>query len=113
MAVDVVITDIPAPTWVHVVTVAERRCQCTGACGRDHSRRGRHADGDGQCPVGSERITRDRLVAAPADPAIPAARAYRVPVEGLQAWCGPCLDRARRLATAPRRGPASTDPSLF
>jgi hypothetical protein len=113
MAVDVVITDVPAPVWVRVVTVAGRRCQCTGACGRDHSRRGRHTDGDGQCPVGSERITRGRLVAAPADPSVPAARAYRTPAEDLQAWCGPCLDRARRLAGAARRRPAQADLSLF
>ena len=98
------IADVPAPTWVHVVTVAGRRCECTGACGRDHSRR----DGDGRCPTGSERITRDRLVAAPTDPSVPTARAYRVPVEDLQAWCPGCLVRARRLAATTRQpGPAS------
>jgi hypothetical protein len=104
-----VIADVPAPTWVHVVTVAGRRCQCTGVCGRDHS----HNHGDGRCPTGSEHITRGRLVAAPADPAVPPARAYRVPAEDLRAWCTGCLDRARRLATTPRRTPCPTDLPLF
>jgi hypothetical protein len=101
--------DIPAPTYVHVVTAAGRRCECTGSCGRDHTAR----HGDGRCPVGAGLRAGARLVAAPTDPAVPAHQAYRVPVEGLSAWCGPCLDRARRLAAASRPVTPTDIPSLF
>lgn len=101
---------VPTPAWVHAVTVAGHRCQCTGSCGRDHSRN----HGDGRCQVGGDLVSAARLYAAPTDPAVPAAQAFRVPVEGLSAWCGPCLDRARRLATARRPvTPADVPESLF
>jgi hypothetical protein len=84
---------VPAPTWVHVVTVAGRRCECAGACGRAHKGTG------GRCV--SEHGRARPLYAAPRDPGVPAGSAWRLPVEELAAWCGPCLDAARRRATLP------------
>lgn len=83
---------IPTPIWVHVVTVAGRRCECAGACGRKHKDGGRCASEFGQARP---------LFAAPRDPAVPAESAWRAPVEALAAWCGPCLDAARRRAVLP------------
>jgi hypothetical protein len=84
---------VSTPTWVHVVTVAGRRCECGGACGR------RHKDSAGRCA--SEHGQARPLYAAPRDPAVPAESAWRAPVEALAAWCGPCLDAARRRAVLP------------
>ena len=93
------------PTWVHVVTLAGRTCECTGVCGRSHAAAG------GRCDRGHRHLVRDQLVVAPADPGVPPARAWRTPVEELAAWCGPCLDQARRQArTAPI--PEQTTPLL-
>jgi len=99
--VGVVSPDIPTPVLVQVIAASGHRCQCVGACGRDHS--------TGRCIHRHVLRHGGRLVAAPADPAVPAHRAYRTPVEALAAWCGPCLDRARRRAAA---RPANT-PTLF
>ena len=97
---------LPTSTWVHVVTVAGHRCECGGVCGRTHEKT------EGRCDRGRDRAVSDRLYAAPTDPQVPAAQAFRVPVEDLSAWCGGCLDRSRRLAAA--RRPQPTDvPSLF
>ncbi len=90
---------LATPTWVLVVTVAGRRCECAGACGRAH------AEGAGRCARGMGGGVVHRLFAAPRDPGVPAVSAWRVPVEDLAAWCATCLDAARRAAartTAPR-----------
>jgi hypothetical protein len=107
VAVDVVTPIVPTPLHVAVITAARLRCQCEGACGSPHKA------GGGRCDRGHDRAVSDRLIAAPADPSVPAARAYRVPAEDLRAWCTGCLDRARRLATAPRHQPAQADLPLF
>jgi hypothetical protein len=83
---------VAAPVFVQVVTEAGRRCECTGACGRVHR------TPEGRC--GTEQGLQ-RLFVAPRDPAVPAEAAWRAPVEGLAAWCGPCLDAARRAAVLP------------
>lgn len=75
---------------VEVVTRAGLRCQCSGACGR------KHRDSGGRCA--SEHGTARPLFAAPSDPAVPEHTAWQVPVTELAAWCGPCLDAARRQA---------------
>lgn len=83
--------------WRTVIAAAAGRCACAGACGRSHAApkkaRTKGIPTDGRCrvetPIG-------RLFAAPADPSVPAEQAYRVPVEALTAWCGMCLDGARR-----------------
>lgn len=84
---------VSTPTWVHVVTVAGRRCECAGACGRAHR------DAAGRCASVHGRVR--PLFAAPRDPAVPAGSAWRAPVEALAAWCGPCLDSAGRRAVLP------------
>ena len=96
------------PTLVHVVTASGRRCECTGVCGRSHAAAG------GRCDRGHQHgLVPDRLYAAPRDPSVPAHQACWVPVESLAAWCGPCLDRARRLAVARSPQPADMPDSLF
>jgi len=85
------------PLWRTVIAAAAGRCTCTGACGRSHaaSKKARAAGiaSDGRCRVEAPAA---RLFAAPVDMSVPAEQAYRVPVEALTAWCGPCLDVARR-----------------
>lgn len=97
---------VSTPAFVQVVTLAGRRCQCGGVCGREHR------DGAGRCTRGHEKAIQDRLYAAPADPTVPAHQAYRVPLGALSAWCGPCLDAARRRARQPI-DPATVPDSLF
>jgi hypothetical protein len=90
-------------TWQTVISAAGRRCTCSGACRRSHARTG------GCCAAEAPRV---RLYAAPADPSIPATRADRVAVADLSAWCGPCLDAARRRHTPPPAPEPETD-ALF
>jgi hypothetical protein len=85
------------PTWARAVEAAGHACQCDGRCGRSHARDG------GRCPRGTHSPTPARLFVAPADPGVPPERAHTVPADQLMAWCGPCLDGARRHAAAHRR----------
>jgi hypothetical protein len=96
---------LPTPTYVEVITRADRTCQCVGACGR------RHPAEYGRCTRGHARTLRDKLYAAPADPSTPEREAWRVAVEDLTAWCRPCLDGAQRRAKkAAATGPADVPP---
>ena len=79
-------------TWRRVVAQAVGRCQCEGACGR------RHAKSQGRCTAGLAAVPAARLFVAASDPYVDPERAWRLPVEQLSAWCGPCLDGARRAA---------------
>ena len=78
--------------WRTVIAAAAGRCACTGGCGRSHAGT-KKARTDGRCPV---ETPTGRLFAAPADASVPADQAYKIPVEALTAWCGTCLDGARR-----------------
>jgi hypothetical protein len=98
-----------------VVDRAEGRCECTGQCGRRHQdaprvSAARRSSAPRRC--GNGRVNGRRLVAAPADPAVPAYAAARVPFEQLAAWCGGCLDDARRAAARPA-APAEPLDGLF
>lgn len=90
--------------WQAVTRAGGGRCTCTGPCGRTHTRT------EGRCGTTTPG---GRLYAAPADPNVPAAQAHRVPVTDLSAWCGPCLDGARRHTTAPPPTPADDGGALF
>ncbi|WP_099907870.1 hypothetical protein [Streptomyces sp. TLI_171] len=95
--------------WQAVMTAADDRCQCSGACGKSHAK-----DGD-RCPRedGSHRTHgggRVRLLAAPADPAdlaLPDHRAAALPPARLAAWCPTCHHAAR---TAARKSAAAAQP---
>jgi hypothetical protein len=111
---------VSAPTpagsiYVQVITAAGGTCECAGVCGRDHrSGGGRCARGHAAAGVLGESVDlMTRLYAAPADPSVPAHQAYRVPIEDLTAWCGPCLDGAQRLAKAAATTDPASVPSLF
>lgn len=83
---------VPDPVWVQVVTNADGQCQCeTRKCHTPAAR--------DRCKATSPGV---RLVAAPADPLVPEWAAWRVPVEGLSAWCPSCLAAARRRGEAAR-----------
>lgn len=99
---------VPIPTLVQVVTDADGRCECTGACGRPH-----RSDPRGRCARLHLRERGSCLVAAPRDPAVPAHRAWRVPTRDLAAWCQPCLDGARRRARHHTDPTAGGLPALF
>jgi len=79
--------------WRSVVADAGERCSCTGPCGNSHRRT------DGRCPRTLSVTV--RLYVAPADPSVPVSEAHRTPVGEMAAWCGGCLDDARRRNVSP------------
>ncbi|MFF5790364.1 hypothetical protein ACFY8P_36005 [Streptomyces sp. NPDC012693] len=92
-------TVIPLGTprvWAVVMSAADHRCQCTGACGSKHSKSGL------QCDATTERRA---LLAAPADLLLTPIAAAAVPVEQLLAWCPACHSKAiaRQRADARER----------
>ncbi|GAA2317528.1 hypothetical protein GCM10010234_74540 [Streptomyces hawaiiensis] len=67
--------------WQAVMEPAEYRCQCSGACGSQHTKTGRRC----------HRTTGGhRLLIAPADLLLSPAAAAAVPAEQLLAWCPDC-----------------------
>ena len=103
---------VATTTWVQVVTTAGRRCECTGTCGRKHTTgKDRRPTVGGRCATNAYEAPVARLYAAPADPAVPAGEAWRLAPSDLAAWCGPCLDGARRKHKRPA-APEATD-ALF
>lgn len=104
---------VGARLWRAVVGAAGGRCECTGTCGKAH------AKGDDRCPAEhgkylSKRHGPVRLVAAPSDPTTPMPSAAELPANALRAWCGNCLDTARRnAARAARSVPDPGQGELF
>jgi hypothetical protein len=90
--------------WQAVTRAAGSRCVCAGVCGRSHTRT------EGRCASTTPAV---RLYAAPTDPSIPTSAAHRVPIEALSAWCGPCLDGARRRHPAAPTLPPPAPDALF
>lgn len=81
---------IGAPAvWEPIMNRSGGQCECTGSCGRSHSksefRCDRHHDRGGV-----------RLVVAPHDLTLPLERAVGLPVGELRAWCPDCHRLARR-----------------
>ncbi|NLU68477.1 hypothetical protein [Streptomyces sp. HNM0574] len=98
-----------ARQWRRVMRVAGYRCQCTGACGADHTQ------GGGRCSREHDRPAdkgpqRNRLLAAPADPTLSPTLAARAE---LRAWCGPCHATACRTARRARNEPDPAQGALF
>ena len=71
------------PLLVQVVTAADGQCECTRPGCHGRSARCEH------------RTPQVRLIAAPRDVAVAPHAAWRVPVEGLAAWCERCYTHAR------------------
>jgi hypothetical protein len=92
--------------WDAVMNRSESRCECTGACGRPHTRTG------SRCARQHDR-GKVRLIVAPADLALPLTEAAHVPVTGLRAWCPDChrLARRRRAQDAVQRAQHGNDPA--
>ena len=85
-----------APSWLELpdtvdarIAAAQRRCECTGGCGRPHRKRP-----DGRCHV--ETTTTHPLVLAPAQAGTPWAEAARLAPAELTVWCPGCLAAAER-----------------
>jgi len=88
------------------------RCECTGACGRTHSRTefrcDRHHDRGGV-----------RLLVAPADLTLSPERATHTPLADLRVWCPDCHRLTRRRQTeaarerARQESAADEAPTLF
>lgn len=79
--------------WAPVVQAAGGRCQCTGSCGRTHSKTQFRCDREHD-QAGT------RLLVAPVDLALPATQAARLPHADLRAWCPDCHQLARRRQVA-------------
>lgn len=82
-----------ANTWQAVMDAADYQCQCTGSCGSQHASTGHRCD----------RVhdqAGERLAAAPADLALSAVDAARLPAADLRAWCDGCRRKAARRQRA-------------
>lgn len=73
--------------WQAVMKTAGDQCQCTGACGSQHSKTGLRC---------SKVTSHSRLIVAPVDLTLPPAAAAAVPAEQLRAWCSGCHAGAQR-----------------
>jgi hypothetical protein len=93
-------------TWRQVMTRTGFGCTCRGQCGHPHTKN------EGCCPRVHDRGG-VHLQVAPADPAVPAAGAWKVPTDALTAWCTPCLDAARRTAARSAPEPPIQGPDLL
>jgi hypothetical protein len=93
---------VGADLWSAVITAADGRCQCQGACGRRHTPVGVRTPGvQYRCEA-----TRD-LIAAPPDPATRWHEAAATPAGGLIAWCPRCHTAAvAAVRSAARNAPA-------
>jgi hypothetical protein len=94
-------------TWHEVITRADDRCECRGACGR------KHKDGDGRCT--HLNTSHAPLSAVPRKP-VPTRIAVTLPAADLQALCRPCHDgiaAARAAARAAALADQSATGSLF
>ena len=94
-------------TWHEVITRADDRCECRGACGRTH------IDGDGRCTHLNTRCA--PLSAVPREP-VPARIAVTLPAADLQALCRRCHDgiaAAWAAARAAALADQSATESLF
>ncbi|MEU2722743.1 hypothetical protein [Streptomyces smyrnaeus] len=102
-----------ADQWRAVMQRAGYRCQCVGQCGS------KHAKGGGRCERQHDKYADKhhgpaRLLTAPADPTLTLTAAVALSTGELRAWCGFCLDGARRTArTAARKGPDPNEGGLF
>ncbi|MFE7664765.1 hypothetical protein [Streptomyces celluloflavus] len=95
-----------------VMTAAEWRCQCTGACGQTH------AKSDGRCPREHDGYVGKnsgpvRLTAAPPDPLTNDLQAAALPAGELRAWCPTCLTTARTRAHKTRAAGTPSPEGLF
>ncbi|NUS74898.1 MAG: hypothetical protein HOV70_01690 [Streptomyces sp.] len=80
--------------WQAVVEAADNHCQCTGACGSQHSKT------ELRC---AKSTSHARLIVAPADLTLSPTAAAAVPVEQLRAWCSGCHAGAQRRQVEAQR----------
>jgi hypothetical protein len=104
---------VGAAVWLPVMTAAEYRCQCQGACGSKHTPVGERTPGaQHRCARQLGQYVHGRglepLVVAPTDPDVAPHVAATTPTEQLRAWCPACYSGAVRAA---RRAKA-TEPEL-
>ncbi|MDH6126895.1 hypothetical protein [Kitasatospora sp. GP82] len=104
--------------WQAVMNAAAGRCQCRGACGKNHTKDG------GRCPREHGGYNQHHgggtvhLIAAPTEPAdllLPPHKAATLPKARLSAWCPACHDAAQRAArkTLATTTPATEPDALF
>jgi hypothetical protein len=99
------------PLWDAAMNRSGGRCECTGSCGRTHSRT------SGRCDRHHDR-GRVRLLVVPADLTLTTQQAARLALPDLRHWCPECYQMSRRRQTASRTAPARFDdrtdaPALF
>jgi hypothetical protein len=98
-------------TWTEVMDRAGYRCQCSGQCGRPHTKN------EGRCPQshGHYMGRRDgaHLIAAAKDYTPSVYDQVRTPVGDLMAWCASCHDGTRRAYQRKVAAMPDETPSLF
>ncbi|MFJ6139274.1 hypothetical protein [Kitasatospora sp. NPDC092286] len=107
-----------AKTWQAVIDTANSQCQCSGSCGKDHTKTGGRCDRTHGSHAHKHGGGQVRLIAAPAEPTgllLPPHQAAALPTSHLAAWCPACHDAARRAAAKAQQAtaPAVEPDALF
>jgi hypothetical protein len=104
---------VGAEVWSRVMSAAEFKCECTGACGSKHTPNGRRTPGvQHRCP----RVSapgQPPLVAAPVDPTVPAVVAATLDASDLRAWCPRCFSGATLAARRAAKAEPESTADLF
>jgi hypothetical protein len=100
---------VGAETWRLVMSAADYRCQCAGACGSGHTPAGQRTPGVEHRCAKVAAPGAGPLVAAPADPTVAAVVAAALLAEDLRAWCPRCY--AAALAVARRAVKTEPEPT--
>ncbi|NUR86654.1 MAG: hypothetical protein HOY71_21430 [Nonomuraea sp.] len=88
--------------WDAAMNRSGGRCECTGSCGRTHSKT------EFRCDRWHDR-GRVRLLVAPADLALTPQQAAHLTLPDLRHWCPECYQMARRRHIASREAFARFD----
>jgi hypothetical protein len=109
---------VGAAVWLPVMTAAEYRCQCQGACGSKHTPVGERTPGaQHRCGRQLGQYVHGRglepLVVAPADPDVAPHVAAAMASEELRAWCPGCYSGAVRAARRARKNEPEPTGQLF
>jgi hypothetical protein len=94
---------IGADTWTDAMSRADFRCECTGECGKPHTKT------KGRC--GTVHGTAHQLAAVASDPLATLSQA--VSATALVALCAPCETAVRRAARTARDDAVAAQPDLF
>jgi hypothetical protein len=108
---------VGAKVWLPVMTRADYRCECVGACGSRHTPTGQRATGQHRCDRKLGQYQHgtglEPLIVAPQQPNVPPHVAASTPTGELRAWCPFCYSGAVRAARRAAKAEPESSGELF